>query len=119
MHLSGIKIKGHPILGNINIPFLNEKTGIPYPVIVFVGENGCGKTTMLNELFNYSNSNYVINKQVSVSFAGEKEFCSIFVRQDSRYSEAMNELTAKISGRTDPFPMKSKVEFSGGKTFWT
>ena len=115
MHLSGIKIKDHPILGNINIPFLNEKTGIPYPVIVFVGENGCGKTTMLNELFNYSNSNYVINKQVSVSFAGEKEFCSIFVRQDSRYSEAMNELTAKISGRADPFPMKSKVEFSGGQ----
>ena len=111
MHLSGIEIKNHPILGDLNISFLNDETGTPYPVVVFVGENGCGKTTLLSELFNYSNSDYVINKQASISFAGEKGFSSIFVRQDSKYSEAMNELTTKISGTVHPFPMISQHEF--------
>lgn len=115
MHLSGIEIKNHPILGDLNISFINDETGTPYPVVVFVGENGCGKTTLLNELFNYSNSNYVINKKVSASFAGEKGFSSLFVRQDSKYSEAMNELTTKISGAVDPFPMISKHEFLSGQ----
>lgn len=115
MHLNGIEIKNHPILGDLNISFLNDETGIPYPIVVFVGENGCGKTTLLNELFNYSNSNYVINKQASASFVGEKGFSSIFVRQDSKYSEAMNELTTKISGAAHPFPMISKHDFLNGQ----
>lgn len=112
MHLDKIEIKNHPILKDLNISFLNEKTQVPYSVVVFVGENGCGKTTLLNELFNYSNSQYVINKRTSISFAGESDFHSIFVRQDSKYSEAMNELTAKISGRPDPFPMKTREHFN-------
>ena len=111
MHLNGIEIKNHPILGDLNISFLNDETGTPYPIVVFVGENGCGKTTLLSELFNYSNSNYVINKKVSPSSVGEKGFSSIFVRQDSKYSEAMNELTTKISGTVHPFPMISQHEF--------
>ena len=115
MHLEKIEIKNHPILRDLNISFLNERTHVPYSVVVFVGENGCGKTTLLNELFNYSNSQYVVNKTTSISFAGESKFRSIFVRQDSKYSEAMNELTAKISGRPDPFPMKTKEDFNEGQ----
>ena len=111
MHLGKIEIKNHPILKDLNISFINEKTNNPYPIVVFVGENGCGKTTLLNELFNYSNSGYVINKRTSISYTGETDFHSIFVRQDSRYSEAMNELTKKISGRPSPFPMKTKEDF--------
>lgn len=111
MHLNGIEIKNHPILGDLNISFLNDETGTPYPIVVFVGENSCGKTTLLSELFNYSNSNYVINKKVSASSVGEKSFSSIFVRQDSKYSEAMNELTIRISGASAPFPTTPKHEF--------
>ena len=115
MHLEKIEIKNHPILKDLNISFLNERNNKPYPVVVFVGENGCGKTTLLNELFNYSSSQYVVSKKTFVSFAGETNIHSIFVREDSKYSEAMNELTAKISGRPDPFPMKTKDDFNGGQ----
>lgn len=115
MHLDKIEIKNHPILKDLNISFLNDRTQAPYSVVVFVGENGCGKTTLLNELFNYSNSQYVINKRTSISFTGESNFHSIFVRQDSKYCEAMNELTAKISGRPDPFPLKTREDFNGGQ----
>ena len=65
--------------------------------MAFVGENGCGKTTLLNELFNYSNSQYVINKKVPTT--SKSDLHSIFVRQDSKYSEAMNELTTKMFGQ--------------------
>ena len=69
MHLEKIEIKNHPILKDLNISFLNVRNNKPYPVVVFVGENGCGKTTLLNELFNYSSSQYVVRKKTFLSFA--------------------------------------------------
>lgn len=87
MHLKGIELTNHPILGNLEISFINERTGMPYDVVVFVGENGCGKTTMLNEIFKRSE----LGK-------------SVFLRQDSKYAGAMNELTKVISGGKAPFP---------------
>lgn len=51
-HLSYIRIKNHPVLKDIDLDLVNPKTKKPYDIIAFVGENGCGKTTILNELFN-------------------------------------------------------------------
>jgi len=115
MFLPEIEIIDHPILKNLKISFVDEGTGKPYQIIVFVGENGCGKTTLLNELFNYSDSKFIINKRKNITIVGETNFHSIFVRQDSRYSEAMNELTPKISGRPEPFPIKNKDDYTGGQ----
>lgn len=113
MYLEQIKLLKHPILGDLDISFLNEKTSRPYPIVVFVGENGCGKTTLLNEIFNYNNSSYIIEKKI------DNHYKSIFVRQDSKYSGAMNELTSRISGKSNPFPMftndnlKDKKQING------
>ena len=62
MKISQIEFKNHPILQNLKIN-LTDKNGNIYSNIVFVGENGCGKTTLLNELFDYDNSQYIINKE--------------------------------------------------------
>ena len=39
-------------------------------IVGLLGKNGCGKTTMLNELFNYSNSN---NKQNIVRLSNDQK----------------------------------------------
>ena len=47
MYLSHLHIKNHPILKDLNLDLINPKTNEPYAVVAFVGENGCGKTTIL------------------------------------------------------------------------
>ena len=46
-YLNKININGHKILGDLYINLINPKTNNPYSIVVFVGENGCGKTTLL------------------------------------------------------------------------
>lgn len=49
-----IKWDSHPILGNLSLDFTNAN-GHPYNTIVFAGENGCGKTTILSTLSTFLN----------------------------------------------------------------
>lgn len=49
MKIKSIKIKNHKILGNLNLDFTDNNGNI-YDTIIFIGENGCGKTTILNFL---------------------------------------------------------------------
>ena len=100
MGLREIKLKNHPILGDMNLSFTNPQTGEPYSVVAFVGENGCGKTTLLKEIFDYSNSKYVVDKQLSISLAGAKPFQGLFLHQDSLYTGSMNEIYELTTGKT-------------------
>ena len=50
MKLLNVKWKGHPILGDLELDFVNPKTGKAYDTIVLAGENGSGKTTVLHTL---------------------------------------------------------------------
>lgn len=100
MRLDELKFENHPILGNLNIDFTN-KDGEIYENIVLVGENGCGKTTILNELHNYNESQYIIDKQKNYRYSsGEDVFRSIFIRQDIKYFSTLNETLKLISGET-------------------
>lgn len=47
MKIKSIKIKNHKILGNLNLDFTDDNGNI-YDNVIFIGENGCGKTTILN-----------------------------------------------------------------------
>ncbi len=49
-----IKWKNHEVLGNLELDFCNE-SGKPYNTIVFAGENGSGKTSVLETLFTFLN----------------------------------------------------------------
>ena len=109
MYISRINIRNHPILGNIDIDLLNKETGKPFSTIVFVGENGCGKTTLLNEVFKYSDSEYIVNKETNrelISMKGGK-FLSTFLRQGQLYHSSMDYIKKLISGAEALYPEES------------
>lgn len=50
MKIRKVKYNNHPILGNLELDFVNPATNKPYSTIVLAGENGTGKTTILETL---------------------------------------------------------------------
>ena len=55
MKFRHIKFTGHPILGNLELDF-RHNNGSVYNNIVFAGENGAGKTVLLEYLYGFSTS---------------------------------------------------------------
>lgn len=109
MFISKLKIRKHPILGDIDFDFTDFE-GKPYPVIVFVGENACGKTTVLNEIFNYDKSIYIIEKESNNNPDSDGiPYNALFIRQDSKYSSMSNELFSAITGKKDVFPTQNSL----------
>lgn len=97
MYLSHLKIRNHPVLKDIDLDFVNPHTGQKYSIIAFVGENGCGKTTLLNEIFEYHESKYIVDKESSSPFL-QVPHCSLFLRQNSLAKNAMKESRELIDG---------------------
>ena len=85
MYLSHLKIKNHPIVKDIDVDLINPVTKKPYSIIALVGENGCGKTTILKELFDYPDSKYIVDKE-------KMEFDALFLEQGSLHHNAMREI---------------------------
>lgn len=50
MKIRKVKWANHPILGDLELNFINSTTNKPYSTIVLAGENGTGKTTILETL---------------------------------------------------------------------
>ena len=98
MRLSQIEFKDHPILKNLKISFVKD-INTRYSNIIFVGENGCGKTTILNELLNYDTSEYIVNKEQNCNLCGECVHKSIYVSQDIKFRNAVNNIKEKINGK--------------------
>ena len=98
MRLSQIEFNNHPILKNLKIDFTNSENGKIYSNIIFVGENGCGKTTLLSELFNYDNTDYIINKEPNYNMCGPCSHKSLFIAQDLKYRNAINSISEKTAG---------------------
>lgn len=107
-HLNYIRIKNHPVLKDINLDLVNPKTNKPYDIIAFVGENGCGKTTILNELFNYDKSEFILDKEHK-----ERPHRALYLRQGSVHSNAIKEVRKLIDGK-DMYPTCSnRTVFDG------
>ena len=49
--IKSIKFKNHPILKNLALNFYNPDKNTIYNNVIFAGENGSGKTTILNSLY--------------------------------------------------------------------
>jgi predicted ATP-binding protein involved in virulence len=50
MKISGIKIENNNLFEDLSISFLDENTNEPHNVVLLVGENGKGKTTVLRSI---------------------------------------------------------------------
>jgi predicted ATPase len=55
MKIKKIKWKDHPILGDLLLDLVDGNSGDPYRTIVLAGENGTGKSTILEELGSFLN----------------------------------------------------------------
>lgn len=55
MKIKKIKWNNHPILGNLELDFINATNGNPFDTILFAGENGTGKTTILESISTFLN----------------------------------------------------------------
>ena len=58
MKILSIEFEKHPILGNLKLDF-TDKNGNPVDTVILAGENGCGKTRILEELYSLWNTNGV------------------------------------------------------------
>ncbi|PWW30826.1 AAA family ATPase [Chryseobacterium sp. AG844] len=54
MKIRKVKWKGHPILGDLELDFL-KPDNTPFDVVVFAGENGVGKTSILETIATFVN----------------------------------------------------------------
>ena len=55
MKILRAKWKDHPVLGNLLLDFTNSSSVQPFQTIIFAGENGAGKSTVLEELSSFLN----------------------------------------------------------------
>lgn len=55
MKIRKVKWSGHPRLGDLELDFVNYATNTPYDTVIFAGENGTGKSTILEELSSFLN----------------------------------------------------------------
>jgi predicted ATP-binding protein involved in virulence len=68
MKIKKIKFVNHPILKNKEFLFFNEETNEVYNTILIAGENGAGKTALLDFL----NNIYLLFEKPSVKFDKNK-----------------------------------------------
>lgn len=61
MKLRKIKWNNHPVLGDLALNFINNKTGKPYSTILLAGENGTGKSTILEAISDFLNLGPYVN----------------------------------------------------------
>lgn len=61
MKFRSITFENHPILGDCHFDF-TDANGNSVDTIIIAGENGCGKTILLNELFEYNPSTLIDTK---------------------------------------------------------
>ena len=108
-----IKFKNHPILKDLELNFcdLNDKV---VETIIFAGENGTGKSTILNEL--YRVASHTVNIPMEVEFEGDNNYIfkvKYFFKEfdNNKYIYAKDSKGNEYHSQSDKF--KEKYNFSG------
>lgn len=110
-----IKWKDHPILGDLELDFTKEDGSI-YNTIVFAGENGTGKTTILENLSEFLNLGaleyidyikYVVNDE-EYSLYPQDEFTGAKFGFHKRKNETTGEIINVSTGKHDIIREKGK-----------
>lgn len=80
-----ITFQGNPVLGDLSIDFC-DKAGKAADTVIIAGENGTGKSTILNEL--YKVASHTVKEPISVEFEnGEKVFTMSYYFKDRENRE--------------------------------
>ena len=80
MRIRCISIKNHPILGNLFLDFC-DTNGKPVDTVLIAGENGCGKSTVLEVLFSIVSGNPSVDCIVEIE--KDNEVIRLTYYQDS------------------------------------
>lgn len=70
-----VKWNNYKSLGSLELDFINPSTGKPFNTIVLAGENGTGKTTILDSLATFLNRQTIAPFEYIEYIADEKKFC--------------------------------------------
>lgn len=102
MKILSIEFQNHSILGNLRLDF-TDKEGNPVDTVILAGENGCGKTTILEEI-----SNLWDRAKHNASYKGKYITAKIYLDK-----KEMDQITQKIieAGRNDIIPRNSTGVF--------
>ncbi len=85
MKFRKITFVDHPILGNISLDF-TDKEGKTVDNIILAGENGCGKSVLLNELFEF-NPTGIYDKRGKITTELELSSSEMLLVQQNKYMQ--------------------------------
>ena len=84
MKIKILETYDHPVLGNLKLDFTNEK-GEVSDTVIFAGDNGCGKTTILNILADFTNPGIKQNpsgNHINYLYSGKIHFCIVLSEEE-------------------------------------
>ena len=103
MKILKMQFHGHNILGDLSLDFTDEM-GNPVDTVIFAGENGCGKTLILEELYHFAigpTRAKTIDLEVLLNDAERNTLLTLLIRHSPSSIKAPN------------FPWKFKFRYDG------
>ena len=96
--ISKIKWKNHDILGNLELDFL-DAYGKPYNTIILAGENGTGKTTILETISTFLSLHSITPFEYIKYVIGNNEY-KVFYEEKDRHDLGFHRRYSSLSGET-------------------
>lgn len=90
-----IIFKDHPILGNLSLDFC-DSNGNPVNTVIFAGENGVGKSTVLNALYNSIDS--ILYNIIYIEWETNGIKHNLNIQEHDRQLFGIDDLNHRISG---------------------
>lgn len=106
--IRSIQFKKHPILGSLKLDFC-DRNGDAVDTVIIAGENGCGKSTILNELYKISTN--AVDNEVIIELEIDGKVNTI----DYHYEEISTDNYAMFAGKDLMVgsQYRSKIPFAG------
>lgn len=96
--ISKIKWKNHDVLGNLELDFL-DAYGKPYNAIILAGENGTGKTTILETISIFLSLHSITPFEYIKYVIGNNEY-KVFYEEKNRHDLGFHRRYSSLSGET-------------------